>query len=147
VLGYRDTKNYLLIKFRDNGAGMFHQVSFYYADTDAGWAGMTGGADNESIPLAMWFTRARVTAELDHLTRDVTVSIDVGDEFGAFDDVPELTLTRGNAPASLGVQIGLGGFGPARMDNLQKYADSAPEPATLVLLGLGTLLFRRRRRG
>jgi len=133
VLGYANLANNVFVKVQDNNAnGDFDTVFFYYGDNGGGWPGMTGGPASQAVPTP--FTSARLTLTL--AGNAVTLTIDTN-----FDNVPELTYTRGGIPlANLGSGVGLGGFNNATFDNFALEGTQAiPEPASLALWGVGTL--------
>ena len=130
VLGFADVDNYLLLKIQDNGAGVFHRLFFYYGNSGEGWAGMTGGADFESLAPEDRFTQGRVTALL--VGDQVTIDIDTD-----FDGVADVHASRGGIPMdALGDSVGLGNFGASRLDDFR----GVPDAPTMLLLASGILI-------
>ncbi|MBN1490417.1 MAG: PEP-CTERM sorting domain-containing protein [Phycisphaerae bacterium] len=156
VLGFADLSNFVVFKIQDGaGTGKYYNLRLEYGTTDAGWVGMTGGANSISLAnMNDWFTEAQVRAELDRANGIVTVLVntDSANAIGDLDDfsTPEFTIERGGLDtSSLGDLVGLAGKGNNTnhaFDNFEVLR--IPEPTTLMLLvltGIPAVLLHRRR--
>jgi hypothetical protein len=135
LLGFQNTANNLYIKVQSqNGAANFESVGFYFGEN-----GSNNSAWSESFyssDILTPFSSARLVVSL--VGSNVSLGIDTD-----FNGTPEQTITRGSVPLGLlGTGIGLGGWTGvgSEIDNF-----SIPEPATICLLGLGSLALIRRR--
>ncbi len=133
VFGYASTsaQQAIFIKIQDNdGNGTFDALGFYTGNNVN--SGLSGFGS-----LSTPFSRAHIAVWASDAN---TVNLGVDTDFnGTFDQTYSST---GASSLALGTGVGLGLYGTAIADN---YLAVVPEPATLLVFGLGALALRRRR--
>jgi len=153
VLRYADRADCVLVALQDNNRdGLFDHILLSRGISTHGLR------DKEVDRGKKWFSitpidpvrevtmRARIADDDDFShpgMLQVIVQLD-GNHNGICGEPQDDTLVRGNLnPAGLGTGVGLAGTGGAELDDFGGYK-LIPEPATLAMLILGGLAFRRR---
>ena len=122
VLGYANVNQCAFIKIQNNGVGTgFDTAAFYYGNNGTGdFFNIIGFNNTQNASISASLVGTVATLTIDSGIADATYTYDYGSR------------------TIFGSGVGLGIFGPARLDNFSTPA-TVPEPTTLALTGLGGL--------
>ncbi len=131
----------LFIKIQSQSPyGGFTHIGWYHKTSSTGFGAWTGGTGFYTLPTK--FNEARITTYFMPGNTD-TIYMDIDTDFNG---TPEFTYSSpgvNNIAANLGFGVGIGGYGTTTIGSKFDNFSVVPEPASLALLAVVTLLRRR----
>ena len=138
---FTDGNNEFARAFIDDSTNPWRCKLQFGVSTYGGWKVMTVPSEF-SLQAGVW-TNVAFTREGDSSYTDLSIYVD--GELAAFEHFDSGGIVGGGA-----TYIGLAGAGASswggQVDNIGLYNEVVPEPATIGLIGLGSLLLRRKRK-